>query len=323
MQCDRMGPEWIDYVKGEVGPEERNEMDAHLAACEVCRKEVEGLRRTFDALQEELVPIELSAHFRMALADRLEEATDETARVGPASEEQKTRAMRASERHIREMKKPVVTRLWEHARRSPYFAVSLLAHAAALLVIFAILVKMQGAPEAPRLVVERGGPNEEYRLHPQTRFEVPAYLTRRAAPHLSIRAVDVDDGIQVNLALFMMPDDDRDLVLVREERLGCVQGFFADTDEERRAIQKKHESAIVRTIEDYRLTIPTKLVARLEGERDEARDLFVFRLQDRYEFWSHASWKRLDDRYQHLSVASRALRLPLAQAVLPRRRRSG
>jgi hypothetical protein len=131
--------------------------------------------------------------------------------------------------------------------------------------------------------------------------------------------VAVDGGLRVNLAMFMMPDNNREMVLVGEDRLGCVQGFFADTREEREALQKAHDSTIVRTIEDYRLTLPDELIERFKG----SRALFVFRLQDRYEFWTQKAWRRLDDRYQHLGVARRVLRIPLAFAALPGRRRSG
>ncbi|MFO8013218.1 MAG: zf-HC2 domain-containing protein [Phycisphaerae bacterium] len=65
--------EWVLYAADELPAPRRAELDRHLAACDACRREVDGLRRGFEALDvlEAAPPLraEALAAVRRRLAD--------------------------------------------------------------------------------------------------------------------------------------------------------------------------------------------------------------------------------------------------------------
>ena len=69
------------YLDGDLTPEQRAEVDAHLAECEACREELELLQLTLDALHD-LPELEAPAGFADAVMDRVE-AEEEAAKVVP------------------------------------------------------------------------------------------------------------------------------------------------------------------------------------------------------------------------------------------------
>ncbi len=46
MDCKHVTDLLVPYLDGEVGAAERSEIEAHLAGCEKCRRELESVRRT-------------------------------------------------------------------------------------------------------------------------------------------------------------------------------------------------------------------------------------------------------------------------------------
>jgi len=313
MDCEALESQLIDYLKDELAPGEREVVDAHLAGCEACRTELHALEATFDVLRRELVPIELSAHFRMALADRLDEATQATLAAAPAH-----KAVRASERHIREMRRPTLVKFWDHARRSPYFAVSLLLHAAAFCIIIAILVKTQTEQPPQMLNPDVEAAIEQNRVLRDPGFQ--AFQRRADAPVIRTRAVAVAEGMQVDLAQFMVLSDET-LVLVGDNELNCVQGFVAggeDTPSVETLISQ-HPGASVERMEKAKVTIPQALGSYFKP----SLELFVFRLNGRYEFWSQPTWNQLRKRFRNVTLAACPVEWPVPLAALLQRQRPG
>jgi anti-sigma factor RsiW len=68
---DRMS----DYLDGDLGAGERGRMERHLGECDKCRRLLEGLRRTVDALHRlpastpDLDPQQVAASVRLRLGD--------------------------------------------------------------------------------------------------------------------------------------------------------------------------------------------------------------------------------------------------------------
>ena len=69
------------YIDGDLTPDQRAEVDEHLAECEACREDLELLRLTLDALHD-LPEFEAPAGFADAVMDRVE-AEQEAAKVVP------------------------------------------------------------------------------------------------------------------------------------------------------------------------------------------------------------------------------------------------
>jgi anti-sigma factor RsiW len=71
--------EWVLYAADEVPAPRRDELDRHLAACDACRREVDGLRRGLAALDALEAAPPLRAEALASLRRRL---ADEAARRG-------------------------------------------------------------------------------------------------------------------------------------------------------------------------------------------------------------------------------------------------
>ncbi len=287
MNCEQCKNELVDYLKDELDSEVRRQVEAHLSGCEECCKEREILEQTFDTLARELVPIELSAHFRMALAERLDAATIESGQDQP----DQPHIVRSSERHIRDMKRPAVIKLWDHAKRSPYFAASLVLHAAALLIICAAVVKMQ-AQSRKIVTIESRQPANTGSACAQPEFT--AYLARKDAHRIKTRAVPVSNGMRVDLSqLYFMGK--QELVLVGDDDLSCVRGYFVESESgnSRNLLMKQYPDATSGIISNAEVDLPMSLARYISA----SRELFVFRLKDRLEFWSRPTWNRLRRKF--------------------------
>lgn len=71
------------HALGALDPEERRELEAHLAACAECRERLAGWGTTVEALAESAPPVRPSAEVRERLLGRVEERRPETAAGGP------------------------------------------------------------------------------------------------------------------------------------------------------------------------------------------------------------------------------------------------
>ncbi len=316
MECRDAIMDLVSYHKDEMPAEDRAVVEEHLAECEACRGELENIEQTFNVLHQDLVPIELSAHFRLAMADRLDEATHVAAQAKVAG----LHAVRPSERHLEEMDRPFVARLWQHARRSPYFAASLLLHAAAALIVLGLFIQLRrvqsSRDERPprRLHVERG--SDDVREGPDLRQVVGR---RRSVFSYQTKPEFTATGITVSVQQSMK--EDGNVVLVADETLSCVMAFLTDREDRKslpsQGVLKEYPGSMQASIQNARLKVPSSIVGDLFDSTDR---LVVFDLDDRLEFWSVNRWNALQQE-----VDSAITRLPaglphLIAAILPRRR---
>lgn len=114
------------YLDGQVGADERRQVEAHLAECATCRQTLAALRRTV-ALVQGLDPVAAPTGFRAALRKRL---FDERAPAG--------RVRRG------------LPRGWMEALRRPTWRTALAAAAVAVIGLFSVNLLGQFAPEARR-----------------------------------------------------------------------------------------------------------------------------------------------------------------------------
>lgn len=311
--CRHIGPELVSYIKDELTPAERDEIKEHLDSCELCRDELTALNRTFDALHKELVPIELSAHFRIALMDRIDEATQ-------ASAQQSPKPVRQSKRHLNDMDRPVITRLFDHARRSPYFALSMAVHAVAALIVLGVFIQMNRMGDNNREnVIVHGEDNAQDSNVNDANFMRTAWQTRREAPSFTTMAAAATGGVKLDVTQSMT--EDGAVVLVPDRRLDCVVALLADREGRKRSeeLLATVPQAVAGTIENATLVIP----ATMSGDLFTAGDaLRVFQFAGRLEVWSDAHWSELSGRFTAGIDATRAdVPSHLIAAVLPRRER--
>lgn len=312
MTCDELGPELIDYIKGELEPERLKTVETHLAKCAHCRTEAEGLKQTLAALRGELVPIELSAHFRLALADRIDEAATRGRSTLP-------RAAQPSERRVPGMRKSAAALLLDHARRSPYFAASLLAHAAMLALVCAVLLRDAHVTREEKLHNAASEPASEpatYTALASPRYA--AYLSRSEARRIETEAQRTDGDVRVSLATLYFVED-ADLVLTVDRELGCVKGYYAAAEGEnsRAALLQRNPGAAEARIENATLVVPSRLAACLRP----SLNLVVFSLNDRLELWSKPTWESFGKEFAAAPAGSTETALADCRAAaLPSRR---
>ena len=88
MNCDQANKLIVDSLMGELGGQERRELDQHLASCQSCRHEaagVEGLWQDLgdmDETRQEVPTEKLTRRFRLALADFEDDSLETTRRPG-------------------------------------------------------------------------------------------------------------------------------------------------------------------------------------------------------------------------------------------------
>jgi len=281
-RCDS-APDLVEYSKGELEPAAAELVATHLRECPACRRELASIDAVFSALRRDLVPIELSAHFRLALARRIDSPADS---AGPGRE-------RPSVRILRECDPGTATRLVAHAKRSPYFVLSLFAHAAAVLLV-AGLVFMFGRkepPAAPTLHFRLATPDAEDAG--SARRLASAVRLRRSATRTESRARPVEGGVEVDLASLLTPPTGR-LMLYGDAELGCVRALPLSAEEPLLAAQLReaHPDAVEAAVDGTLLRIPDTLAR----SHLPTADLFVFALADTIEFWSRPTWNSLDER---------------------------
>lgn len=71
--CERLRPELVAYLDGELDAAARAEVEAHLAACAACRREREGLARA-GALLELVPPAPIGPRFEARVRERIARA---------------------------------------------------------------------------------------------------------------------------------------------------------------------------------------------------------------------------------------------------------
>lgn len=302
--CKDMQDRLVDYHKDELSPTERGGVETHLRDCPACAAELKAVRDIFSRLHEELVPVEISAHLRAALHDRILADADATAHEPDAEDDApvtlvplRPAGMRPSERYLREMRKPFARKVWEHARRSPYFAASIFLHAAAAVVLVALLVQLHTAPTTPSggdlvegdVEIER---IYEYVLEPEGKqaLHARAYNQRVDRPHVLTRAVRDGDSMQVDVSPFAGRVT---LVGVQDRYLGMLRMYFADGDgypgsEE---LMRRYPNATLCRVERNAVRIPTSVSDPVLGTDTSIR---IFDMEDRLEFWSEERWQELE-----------------------------
>lgn len=296
MDNEKNMPDLVSYLKGELTSTESEAIENELTQSASLREELESLKQTFAMLQKELVPIELSAHFRMALMETIEEKTsaDESEKAQEKEHIIKLPEIRQSERHIREMKKPAASRLLEHARRSPYFAISIALHAAAVMILVSIFIQGKTGNDRPRVNVHGGRGGETghevvISMAPSQQFKLAAVRQRQGYGFLSKPTAN-PTGLTINLAQAMR--DDNTVVLTTHPQFNCVVAFLTDrkgqpTSEE---LLKRFPGSVASQIANAALNIPQAMV----GDRFAAdTPLRVFNLDDRIEIWNEKRWQEL------------------------------
>lgn len=308
--CRDIESELVSFCKDELTPAERAEVEAHLAQCAACRAELASIEQTFGALRKDLVPIELSAHFRIALTDRIDQATQAATPAG-------LHVVRSSERHIRDMKRPLVTRLYDHARRSPYFAASVFLHAAAALLIVAVFLQVNNTQPGTGTVVIEQTPVAAHPLDDERQTLQAAWRIRREAPSFTTRAVVTPNGLAVDVAQSMT--EDGPAVLIADDVLQCVMIFPVDRENtpSGEALQAKLPGAVMGSIQNARVRIPST-VARDFVSADN--DLRVFQLARRLEIWGEPRWTEVDRTFG-AGIGTAGIDIPahLVAAILPKR----
>lgn len=304
--CKDMQEHLVDYHKEELTPGERERVAAHLRDCPACTAELKAVRDLFARLQEELVPVEISAHLRAALHDRI---LAETRAVGSPPEMEdaapltlgslRPSGMRPSERYLREMRKPFGRKVWDHARRSPYFAASIFLHAAAAVVLVALLVQLHTKPTAPAGTETADGRDAgmegiyEYVIQPegQQALYARAYHQRVDRPHVLTRGVREGDMLQVDVSQFA---GRATLVGVQDRYLGMIRMYFADAEgypgvEE---LMQRYPNATLCRVERNVVRIPASVADPVFGTDTGIR---IFDMEDRLELWSEERWQDLEN----------------------------
>lgn len=86
MKCEQAQEKFADYLAGELSPDERRELDLHLAECPSCAAELRGLSETWARLgvlpQERPSPELRTRFYEMLEASRAEIAGGRRARLG-------------------------------------------------------------------------------------------------------------------------------------------------------------------------------------------------------------------------------------------------
>jgi len=289
MDCHEIEPELVGYLKDELAAAEREAVERHLAACPVCQEDLERYRQTFATLRRELTPIQLSAHFRLALAERI--AAAETGKTS-------FKIVRSSERHRAELDKPALTYLWEHAKRSPYFAASLLVHAAAITVIVAAVFNF-GQP------IEQRRPQVSYTIvddDPDAFAEMPApghiaYSYRKDVRKVPVTGRKLETGaVRVDVgALTMLANDT--LVLVGDNTLHCVRAYFTDPASglTAAALLSQYENSVLCKIANAELDIPPALA---QASLDNL-SLLVLDMQGGLEIWTQPTWQSFESKWRN------------------------
>lgn len=302
--CQDMQDRLIDYHKGELLPGEVQKVEAHLAECPACAAVLENVRGIFGKLREELVPVEMSAHFRAALHERIR-AEAEAASVPAVGEESpvtlaplRPPTMWHSERYLREMRKPLVQKIWAHARRSPYFAASVLLHGVAAVVLVALLVQLHTKPTPhPLPTAEAVDPGMgeriyEYVIEPEGQYAVyaAAYHQRTGRPHVLTRAVREGDWVHVDVSQFA---GQATLVAVPDLYFGMIRMYFADGDgyPDSAGLMSRFSQGTLCRVERNVVGIPGAVADPVFGDGSAVR---IFDMEDRLELWNEERWNHLE-----------------------------
>ncbi len=292
--------ELVDYLKGEMDAAEAQRVEEHLERCEACRHELASLKQTLNALHKDLVPIELSAHFRLALARRLDEALNAQRCGAPRGEKVSSRSQRSRAPRL-------LGRVAAQARRSPYFALSLLAHAALIIIAAAIFVTISRARSSAVSPVPPAAATAANTQEENTAALAAAYQMRAQAPRVEVALEQTPQGeMRVNLAALLLQADEI-LLLEGDPLLRCLRGYRADR-QKLEEMRTRHRDSVVCTLAEGYLALPANLAAAYLGAEKRLLAISLETTEaDCIEIWTAAAWRDLERRFGSIAKAKPCL----------------
>lgn len=285
MQCQEVLDELVAYDRGELDAHDLLRIGDHIAACENCRAELHALRSTMQLLRHSLVAVEPSANIRQRMRERIS----------------RPRSMLSRRRFITMGRASAGWQglLTDRLRRSPYFAASLLAHAALLLVALGVGVYYWGAD---------GDRDETHAI----RAVHTASQRARAMHGIRTQAMRVSTRLnqnQLDLTPHSRAASAEAVYLAGDPQNGCIWAFPVggptnrSEEDFRRQMRRRNSLGLFSRVpnKDGRFAIPEALSAQyLEGVKEVVVvDLLTTPRKERLEIWSASRWNayRNDPRY--------------------------
>lgn len=275
MNCEEYAEDLTAYIHAGLEESRAAEVERHLAECPDCRAELAAQRACLALLRRSWAGAEagVPADFAGRVLGRLHEDVDgaDEAQGGAGRREGS-----ASARHYRQIQLPLTQRVGEGLRRSPYLAASLILHAAAAMIIIALLIRAEPQPVViTTTAIEPEG--VAYTQDIRQSVVMSAWLERRERPSVLLRAAPVEGGVALDIPQFV---EDQALTLVDDPELGCIKAYYSAEAVSGQTVQARRSV----------VTIP----ARLAGLRFGGETLLrAIELGDRLEFWTERGWLEL------------------------------
>lgn len=266
MKCEDVVINIDCYLRGELEQDQIAGFEKHLAACSQCQQELAEAKE-FSSL--------CSAAFSGVRAP--DGFSQKVSKIAFGS----TRSFASTNPHYTNLESSFSERIIFLFKSSPYFGASIALHAAAAVLIVALLLNID-KPVAPEIV----------QYHPPVIdsetvcFEEsaplittpPAVVARIDRPSIRTRAVQVEGGVRVNIAQFV---DSGEFALLEDKDLGCIRAYSAKE-------LITNSEALLCEVKDSEMIIPESLAFKAFSEDN---DLFVIEMDNWYEFWSLKKWR--------------------------------
>lgn len=312
MNCEEYAEDLTAYIHAGLDESRAAEVERHLAECPECRAELAAQRACLALLRQSWAGAQSGAPagFAGRVLGRLHE--EDVDGLDEAQGVAGRREGSASARHYRQLQLPLARRVGEGLRRSPYLAASLILHAAAAMIIIALLIRPEPQPAVitTTAIEPEGG---TYTQDIRQSVVMSAWLERRGRPSVLLRAAPVEGGVALDIPQFV---ENQALTLVDDPELGCIKAYYSA------------EAVSGQTVQAQRsvVTVP----ARLAGLRFGGETLLrAIELGDRLEFWTERGWLELTANATGMALrggqggdGSTAYRAGVTgAAILPERRR--